>query len=87
MPYGTLWLREIPYGSLPYLERAPPYQDCSSDFGAEVEVQPAGQQGCSLVCPGWNWLLASRKQVSGLQVSYTGICGGRWHHRRQEAFE
>ena len=80
-------LEKFHMAPFPTWKEPPPYQDCSSDFGAEIEVQPAGQQGCLLVCPGWNWLLASRKQVSGLQVSYTGICGGRWHHRRQEAFE
>ena len=62
------------------------YQDWGSDFFGEGEVQPAGQQRSLPVCPGWDSLLANRKQVSGRQVSCTGACQGNWHHCRQETF-
>ena len=62
------------------------YQDWGADLIGEGEVQPTGQQRSLLVYPGWDWLLASRKQVSGTQASCRGACGGNWRQCRQEAF-
>lgn len=39
------------------------YQDWGADLIGAGEVQPTGQQRSLLVYPGWDWLLASRKQV------------------------
>ena len=45
------------------------YGDWGPDLTGDREVQPAGQKRSLLVCPAWDWLLASKKQCSGLQVS------------------
>ena len=45
------------------------FEDWGADLIGVREVQPTGQKRSLLVCPAWDWFLASKKQGSGLQAS------------------